>query len=373
MRRKFEVGIVFTLMLVIVLSMNVFGATVGDQLLNPETGWTRYDDSDSKLTYQNLDAKSNARYYMSTYHVARGTNNSSIKFNFTGSKLRIITNLLNKNQYAENIKIIIDGNTYTFKQGVSSYPSDYYQRIVFEKLDLEDKEHSVVITPENGKDFIFDAIDIDENGGLKEFNEVKKCVLDIEPEKNEIKVNEIVIANLTIDNITEITAEDISIDYDHKKLEFLGFQEVDGVKLVKTVDVGEDGKLRVVTASKGESNIVNAKKTLLKLKFKGKKAGEAVVDITKGKVTDGITLEKDLTQEECDETTITITEPEDVNHSGEFTLLDLGIDARHLGKDPKSDELNKYNTDIVANNAIDEEDLVEIAKQMLANANYVLK
>lgn len=52
------------------------------------------------------------------------------------------------------------------------------------------------------------------------------------------------------------------------------------------------------------------------------------------------------------------------DNSGEFTLLDLGIDARHFSIDPESSELENYNTDVVVNGEIDEDDLLEIAKYM---------
>ncbi|MCT4583345.1 MAG: hypothetical protein N4A54_00350 [Peptostreptococcaceae bacterium] len=83
-------------------------------------------------------------------------------------------------------------------------------------------------------------------------------------------------------------------------------------------------------------------------------------------------MEKDLEDEECGQAFILIKEANltDVNNSGEFTLLDLGIDARHLGKDPSLDELSKYNTDISVNNAIDDDDLLEIGRLMLENTNY---
>ncbi|WML33214.1 Ig-like domain-containing protein [Clostridium sp. OS1-26] len=191
-------------------------------------------------------------------------------------------------------------------------------------------------------------------------------VLNIEPEKTKIKTTETVSANLVIDNIKEIAAEDVRIKYDNTKLEFLGMDEVDGIKLVKNDT--QPGELRVIVASKGADNVVNAKKALLKLNFKGIAAGEALVDVIKGRVSDGITMEKDLTDAECGQATITIEDLKDVNNSGEFTLLDLAIDARHLGKDPKT--LTQYNTDIVENNAIDDDDLLKIGEYMLANPNY---
>ncbi|MDU7966940.1 MAG: cohesin domain-containing protein, partial [Paeniclostridium sordellii] len=165
-------------------------------------------------------------------------------------------------------------------------------------------------------------------------------------------------------------AEDVRIKYDTQKLKFIGFEEIDGIKLVKDIKNDKNGELRIILASKGESNIVNAKKILLKLKFKGINKGEAIVDVTKGRVSDGIEMEKDLTEEQCDQGKIIIEELKDVNGNGEFTLLDLAIDARNFKKDPKSKELSKFNTDIAINNAIDESDLLEIGKLMIDNPNY---
>ena len=82
-------------------------------------------------------------------------------------------------------------------------------------------------------------------------------------------------------------------------------------------------------------------------------------------------MEKDLIDDECGQATIIIDDlvvEDDVNHSGEFTLLDLAIDARHLGEDPKT--LPQYNTDQVVNGAIDDDDLLKIGEYMLANPNY---
>ncbi|OOM77481.1 hypothetical protein CLPUN_22620 [Clostridium puniceum] len=143
--------------------------------------------------------------------------------------------------------------------------------------------------------------------------------------------------------------------------------EIDGIKLVKPVY--KDGELRFILANKGTANITNAKKVLLTLKFQGIASGDALVDITKGKVSDGITMEKDLTDAECGQAIIKIdnTVLKDVNNTGEFTLLDLAIDARHLGEDPTT--LTQYNTDQVINGKIDDDDLIKISEYMLANPN----
>lgn len=196
-------------------------------------------------------------------------------------------------------------------------------------------------------------------------------IFDLEPKEQEAELNTQVVTELTINNVTQIAAEDVYIEYDNEKLEYVGFEEVEGIKLVYANE--EAGVLRFILASKGEANIVMQKKYLLKIKFKTIETGEALVDVTKGRITDGIEMEENVADELCGECTIIITKPaipDDVNHSGEFTLLDLGIDGRNLGKDPASEELSSYNTDIVVNNAIDEEDLLQIGSYILKNPKY---
>ncbi|MEJ4023233.1 cohesin domain-containing protein [Clostridioides difficile] len=197
-----------------------------------------------------------------------------------------------------------------------------------------------------------------------------KIVLDVEPSKEKIKLRENITVDLTIDNISNITAEDIRIKYDNEKLSFTDFEEIEGFKLVKDIQNHENGELRLILASKGKENIVNSKKILLRLKFKGIKSGEALIDIIKGRVSDGINMEKDLIDKQCNKCTVIIEEIKDVNNSGEFTLLDLGIDARYFNENPNSPELSKYNTDISINGSIDISDLFEIVELILENYDY---
>ncbi|WP_432664902.1 cohesin domain-containing protein [Wukongibacter baidiensis] len=352
------------------LGIQVYAASVGEQLLQPESGWKRIDDKDSRFSYSEGIINYSSNNFYNGGCIYFDTEGEEIKFNFTGDKLRIIAN--NWNSYSDNISVIIDNQNYIMDQSTAESGGNVACSINFEKTDLSDSEHSVIIRTNDKFYCAFDAVDIDENGELKPYNEitVESVVLDIEPEKEKIKVNEKVTADLVIDNISEIAAEDIKIEYDEEKLEFSGFEEVDGMKLVKSIEETDNGELRVIIASEGEDNIVDNKEILLKLEFKGIETGEALVDVIKGRVTDGIEMEKDLTDEECGEGTIIIEAMADVNNSGEFTLLDLGIDARHFSKDPESSELEDYNTDVVANGEIDEDDLLEIAKYMLENPNY---
>lgn len=197
---------------------------------------------------------------------------------------------------------------------------------------------------------------------------VDPTVLTVISEKEKIRVKDSVSVDLVIQNIKEIAAEDIRIKYDSTKLQFISCNEVDGIKLVKNSEA--NGELRVILASKGINNIINDKKVLLKLNFKAIGTGEALVDITKGRVSDGIEMEKDLEDIACGDTTILIEEQlfQDVNKNDMWTLLDLAIDARHLGENV--DSLPQYNTDIDINLAIDENDLIKIGEYMINDPAY---
>jgi len=63
--------------------------TVGQQLTQPEDGWTRCDDTDSKILYTNAYAVDTTpqiyKYYNNNVHVMK--KNGSIKFKFYGTKL----------------------------------------------------------------------------------------------------------------------------------------------------------------------------------------------------------------------------------------------------------------------------------------------
>lgn len=86
-------------------------ATIGQQLLEPETGWRRYEDSNSEINYTGTWYVGDI-HNTSPYGASDSITGSSAKLNFDfyGSKLRIIT-------YADpngskNVKITIDGTIY---------------------------------------------------------------------------------------------------------------------------------------------------------------------------------------------------------------------------------------------------------------------
>lgn len=139
-------------------------AKIGDVLTEPEPGWKRFDDSHNSITYEGVwGTDKGIKNYNSTLHYKeKGTNTepASIKFNFYGSKLRIIG--LSYYYYDTDAKIIIDGNEETINFNLSG-TNGIYQCLLYEKEGLSLGQHTVQI---QGGYMTLDAIDIDAGGSL---------------------------------------------------------------------------------------------------------------------------------------------------------------------------------------------------------------
>lgn len=138
-------------------------ATVGQQLLSPEAGWRRYDDSYPNIRYVGSNWENTNNLHCNY------TASDSIRFNFTGNKIRVIASF--GNWEATNVAIYIDGVKYIYDQSVGGA---LVTKIVFEKLDLATSEHTVIITGTSSvilglKNFNIDAIDISSTGLLSSF------------------------------------------------------------------------------------------------------------------------------------------------------------------------------------------------------------
>lgn len=183
--------------------------------------------------------------------------------------------------------------------------------------------------------------------------------------KDTAKIGDKIIADIVIHNAINICAEDIKINYDSNLLEYIGTVKVDGMKVYKEADLSSDTK-RFITASLGKVNAANGDKTLLRLEFKAKKAGNAKIAILNGRIADNSTLETDVQANDCGEKIIKIEENyKDVNRSGTFTLLDLGIDAWYYGEPVSKTDTYKYDADVVADGFIDGSDLSTIVSYIV--------
>ena len=170
--------VLFIAMVIVVSGVSVNAASVGMKLENPEDGWIRYDDSDIPFysdegdwvigeIFDEGDIFNRDDYWNSTLtHVK---DNGTIKFIFSGDKIRLITKL--HNSRTDINKIIIDGEEEVFSEYREVEDDSLNLSLVYEKLNLSTGYHICEISMDApGKYLTIDAIDIDEDGELLSLN-----------------------------------------------------------------------------------------------------------------------------------------------------------------------------------------------------------
>ncbi|WP_341347141.1 cohesin domain-containing protein [Paenibacillus sp. FSL H3-0469] len=188
----------------------------------------------------------------------------------------------------------------------------------------------------------------------------------IAPEK--IGLGKEFTADISLKNVKDIYAEDFEVKYDKEHLQYLGFVEVTGYK-VYNKPVDQNGAVRFIVASQGEEYGINEDTVVVKLKFKAKAKGTAVVDATKARIAD-TEEEYDLETVNCLEDSV-IIEATDVNKSGTFTLVDLAIDARYFKYFAPDVDPIKYNAQQAGDEYVNDDDLLFIVDQILNNSDYL--
>ncbi|MFF2889475.1 hypothetical protein [Paenibacillus sp. NPDC057967] len=134
----------------------------GSQLVNPDEGWRRYDDTDPALTYVGTWLTSSVTIdtkYGGTFRYATAIA-STVSFTFYGTKLRIIS-YREASATTTDALIMVDGQEYHYSNvgNVTGFIN------VFELVGLSLGEHTVTLrTNIAGKQVNIDAIDIDEMG-----------------------------------------------------------------------------------------------------------------------------------------------------------------------------------------------------------------
>ncbi|AFU16897.1 Virion structural protein (plasmid) [Bacillus thuringiensis MC28] len=143
------------------------GAKVGDALLQPETGWNRFDDLDKSIKYIGdywvVYQNGTPAYYNSSAHIRphNKPGQHQIQFTFTGTGLRLIGANSNNVDFKDKLtQVTIDGvQAGTFQMYQTTL---LYQCIQFEKLNLPTGVHTVTISTDA---LHLDAVDI-QNGEL---------------------------------------------------------------------------------------------------------------------------------------------------------------------------------------------------------------
>ncbi|WP_434290330.1 hypothetical protein [Clostridium botulinum] len=218
-------------------------AQIGQQLLQPESGWRRYDDTDSNISYIGDWIHTNyASYYKTTASYVQ--TNGELRFNFTGDKIRIIgQSNSTSNDYSENVKIIIDNVIYILNGKIGSGT----QILQFEKQNLRYKEHHIKIINTENKEYDFDAIDIDKNGELKPYNPNLYKYL-IKQNNNHYTIKSEFYKNGNYESITELDGKEIlnQTDFQAYGIDNLNsLTKIIDTQIVSGIDKGalDNGKL----------------------------------------------------------------------------------------------------------------------------------
>ncbi|WP_340016437.1 hypothetical protein [Paenibacillus sp. FSL K6-1318] len=135
---------------------------VGEVLASPSSGFNRYDDRDSNITYVNFSNQStNSNSHNSTYTGI--ATNTEIKFNFSGTSIKLLGFTLNS---GVSFNVFIDSET---SGKVYSCPiSTNFKVVVFEIDGLTDTEHSIIFK-NFSQTFRVDAVDILTGQALKPY------------------------------------------------------------------------------------------------------------------------------------------------------------------------------------------------------------
>lgn len=161
---SFSALLLFSLSLFTFDSNEVEAVTTSQQLLQPEEGWERYDDSEAAFVLKGSwkQGKSSApKAFYKGAHTGSSAKGATIEFEFKGTQLRLLTR--KGPDRPKDLKVIIDGEEEIFSAHSKSFTNGF--DVVYEKIGLDDKRHKVII--ENGKGlFYFDAIDINYDGEL---------------------------------------------------------------------------------------------------------------------------------------------------------------------------------------------------------------
>ena len=183
-------------------------ANIKEQLLAPEDGWKRYNDTDSNIIYNGIGwtrIKENVHYNKDC--IFTHTPGENYVFYVYTSRIRIIS------QYHYNMGIFTINIDDNYTCDVDCYQTgEKYQCLMFEKNDLEKNIHKVTATLKEkihpgSNNLVLDAIDIDEDG----------CLLSKEFVNNIGKTGDITFNRVLKNNLPSSVSEKIGLYFTEDK------------------------------------------------------------------------------------------------------------------------------------------------------------
>lgn len=315
-----------------------------------------------------------------SFNVENIVNNSSVLLNY----VRITDNVSNAPLAPTNVTAVAKDNSALLSWDNSDTATSYtvsrsvYQNGPFEEIAKNIKEltySDASVTA--GNTYYYNVKALSESGVSVASNTVSVMfeapripVLDVVIAPEKVTIGDTFTADIALKNIQNIYAEDFTINYDPKLVEYVGFDEVAGYK-VYNENKDAIGNLRFIIASKGKEFAINTDTVIVKLKFKAIAAGSVKVDAIKARIAD-TDKEFDLEVQNVLEDTVLIEKPRflDVDRSGQYTLLDLSLDAYYFGMASTETNRDIHDADQTEDSQINDDDLIYIVNQIIKNTEY---
>lgn len=160
-KKRYPFIIALLAMALLTTSINVIASSLGKQLNNPESGWTRFDDTNRNIDYSTEDIlrirDTSVALNYSNYTITNVNYDSKASFKFLGTGVRII-GVKGPSTAAKNATCVIDGIPYTYSNVSSTRIS---QCVLFESIGLDYGLHTVEIYSATEGSYInLDAFDI---------------------------------------------------------------------------------------------------------------------------------------------------------------------------------------------------------------------
>ncbi len=300
---------------------STYAASVGQQLLQPESNWVRFDDSFSEIkrdsTFSTISLPNeayNGSYYGST------KKDATISFTFTGTKIRLIAPTYTFQ--SRDIGVTIDGKSVGSYSAYSA--TRMMQVIVFEKTDLSNSKHTIQLKNNDaGQELEIDAVDLAQGNN---------------------------IINTTTPFITSVTAGDqqatLKVDQASSGSSYTIYYGSDASNYTNTINVQADtyGNLIVPNLTNGTTYFFAV--TTSTNGTQSAKSNQVSVTLSKSEPTP-----TPVEPDSKDKAILVVTMINGLEKEYDLPMKDVNqfiswYDAKDAGKGPARFEIKKYNNNI---------------------------
>lgn len=196
-------------------------------------------------------------------------------------------------------------------------------------------------------------------------------VTDFKTERKIPTLGETFSVKMTVSTTSDaVYAEDLVLNYDTEKLNYEGYEEIEGFSVYPVATTDSSVRFRVANKTPIESYTTQE---MIQLNFSTTTSGQAYIENTCGKISNAET-ERDLRYSERGKYYFKISKNDidDVNGDGEFTLVDLAIDAKHFGKYVGNVDTTD-NIDLDGDRSVTDKDIAIINEYIDKNDEYLFK